>query len=626
MSELFVKCVGPEQTTHIPDPGLDIWRSTGFGARLRVGCKEINARLVSKAQLEDKSMSVLVLGRILDADTGASLDADDLLAMAAANSLHPENFDGAFLLVIAEPRRHQMRIINDRYASLPLYYAQDSTGADITLASRPETVLAGSQRAARLNISAAFSFLLFGHCLHDKTLFEGIHLMLPASVLEIGTQTQTLKLTPYWRPNFQPSAKRATSDLCAEFAAHLSAAVRRGETRRGERSAMLLTGGYDSRALIALAKQEDALPDLAITWGASDAIAGTDVDIAARLAKMGGVPHHFIKYSADGITEHARDWISWSGMSTDNAGNFVVSRDFLTSHLGAGDHSVIIGDQMIGPSGFPADRKDAVRAILGLHEASASAGLGSWLQPSARKDVNQMVARDIAQATNMLDADHPKDLQDGLFWSAYVVRWLMAEAYFREPQVSVIRPLLDRNVVNFVQTLPRTYRVDKRMLIETMGKAAPEFMAVPPASAASLINWKTEFRTNPTLHLFMAEALQRDRLEQLPIAHLLDLDALDAAIGQVRGMKAAKETTGDALQARLLGVRRFISRSETAARLARHAQRAMLSLQGKGGDNELPVHILGWRLALLSMFYTTFIAASPGQISGQMQPKRQTFK
>lgn len=90
-----------------------------------------------------------------------------------------KKLNGTFVLVICEKRK--MLIANDRYGLRPLYYAMNH--GRLLFASEAKAILKDKTFKKELNNEAVADFFAFGEVLGNKTLFKGIEVLPPASVL-----------------------------------------------------------------------------------------------------------------------------------------------------------------------------------------------------------------------------------------------------------------------------------------------------------------------------------------------------------------------------------------------------------------------------------------------------------
>ena len=134
-----------------------------------------------------------------------------------------------------------------------------------------------------------------GYLPENRTWFEGVQRLPPATVLTWDIGKGCLHTRRYWSwDQVPPLDGRLDADaLAAELGQLFSAAVER-RSRAGERVGLVLSGGLDSRAILAaLPDRGAALPTL--TFGREHS---TDSRIAARAARLKGARHSQFEINA----------------------------------------------------------------------------------------------------------------------------------------------------------------------------------------------------------------------------------------------------------------------------------------------------------------------------------------
>ena len=155
---------------------------------------------------------------------------------------------GSFVLGVFDPASGRFTVANDRMGSIALYYRQISDdGAIVT--TIPALLQLGDLAPAGLDWTACAELLHIGYTLADRSLLSGVRRLPPASLLGwnptegrltvSSTDLDPLKTAPNPRP----------VDL-HEIGERLDAACRR-LTRLGGRTVHFLSGGMDSRLLLA---------------------------------------------------------------------------------------------------------------------------------------------------------------------------------------------------------------------------------------------------------------------------------------------------------------------------------------------------------------------------------------
>jgi hypothetical protein len=186
--------------------------------------------------------------------------------------------DGWFAGCVVDPRKQQAYLFTDRLGQQPLYYRRAAGGW--LVATELKAFLA-AQTAVTLDDDAVATFLSYEQVLGDRTLLDGVQLAPPGSVLTLDLNGR-VSVNERWRYRLAPVHTASDADQVAEFRVVLGEAVARSD----ESAAIALSGGLDSRCLLAVLP--DARRATTVTYGALDS---HDRNVARRAAESVGTDH-----------------------------------------------------------------------------------------------------------------------------------------------------------------------------------------------------------------------------------------------------------------------------------------------------------------------------------------------
>lgn len=230
--------------------------------------------------------------------------------------------NGSFLIFIYDPARKTLSVVNDRFASLALYYCHEPQG-EVRLSTSFKFLLDQLLHAGMANVAseAAFEFLFFRRLFGEHTYERSIRYLDSASILTIAVQDREVRVEKYWQPSFEissRSSRQLAEDLAealeASMAAHMS-----DERRFG----LMLSGGLDSRALLAAAPR----PPACFTSGRSR---NNEFEVAAELAAACGAEHIFLQRPDDMLNGIVDDAVWLAGMQTYPEFQFSTFRNTVT--------------------------------------------------------------------------------------------------------------------------------------------------------------------------------------------------------------------------------------------------------------------------------------------------------
>ncbi|HXD75015.1 MAG TPA: asparagine synthase (glutamine-hydrolyzing), partial [Vicinamibacterales bacterium] len=181
----------------------------------------------------------------------------------------------------------------DRLGIKPFYYALD--GARLLFASEIKAILA-VPFAVEMESASVADYLTFQFCLGDRTLFRGVHKLLPGHTLEFTPGSEPV-VRRYWEPDYSVDAAHDLRHFEEQLRELLNDAVRL-QLRADVPIGAHLSGGLDSTAVTCLARSLGADPFHTFS-GAFDE--GDDFDesrYAALVSKRTGTIHHEVRPTA----------------------------------------------------------------------------------------------------------------------------------------------------------------------------------------------------------------------------------------------------------------------------------------------------------------------------------------
>ena len=197
---------------------------------------------------------------------------------------------GAFAFAIWDARKERLMLARDRFGQKPLHLAQ--AGGGVYFASEVKALVRAPGVKTDVDTAAVGDYLAVGYVRGPRTLISGVRKLAPGTYAL--WQFGSLRETRYWAPPDGAAAietcvpGREQVDI---FIERLDEAVRLA--MNGTRPAgVLLSGGYDSAAIVALAKQQRERLSTFSAGFADDK--RSELPAAARLAKHFGTEHHEI--------------------------------------------------------------------------------------------------------------------------------------------------------------------------------------------------------------------------------------------------------------------------------------------------------------------------------------------
>jgi asparagine synthase (glutamine-hydrolysing) len=243
--------------------------------------------------------------------------------------------DGEFLIVVANEKTGDIYIFNDALGRITFYYYQDQKRF---ILSRELKFIVGLQPGMILSSMAVAEAMLFLYPLGTRSMFSHIYRLPPASLISIKGRDKKIEISPIFEWNFSeeqidiPPAKYA-EELIGPF---LQSSHDRVETFRDRTSILTLSGGLDSRTVLAGLKKYDVDLNL-ITFVDERGDLLRDLATARQLAGAYGMETRHIDLPGINIDDMNRLINMKDGHGTGGiAGTVMKSLDILLAEFGHG--------------------------------------------------------------------------------------------------------------------------------------------------------------------------------------------------------------------------------------------------------------------------------------------------
>ena len=224
-----------------------------------------------------------------------------LVHLSEEDPLFPAGLNGKFHGLLADRDYGTAVLFNDRYGMHRIYYHESKDA--FYFAAEAKAILAVRPELRQMDSRGVGEFVACGAVLENRTLFEGIHVLPPASawVFRNGSleqksgyfhsreweEQETLDPESYYRE----VREVFTRDLPRYFNGH-------------QRIAMSLTGGLDTRMIMACRRPDPrSLP--CYTFG-SMFRENQDVRVARRVAEICNQPHQILTAGSEFLSQFPR--------------------------------------------------------------------------------------------------------------------------------------------------------------------------------------------------------------------------------------------------------------------------------------------------------------------------------
>lgn len=213
---------------------------------------------------------------------------------------------GSFNAAIIDTENNFFFVINDRIGSIPLYYAQTSTGS--LFSTNPIALVSSGLLAHEIDYTACAEFAFFGYTIGSRCFSKSLKMFPPSSMLkwsnceqEIFIEQSALKF------NYMPDTS-SSGDMVDKLAKSIRGASQR-ISDQPDRFAHLQSAGMDSRLILASWPDEHPIP--CYTYGNHNSY---EAMVAKSIADTKGSSFHHFRPSGDQIAENLDTMFNRSGM------------------------------------------------------------------------------------------------------------------------------------------------------------------------------------------------------------------------------------------------------------------------------------------------------------------------
>jgi asparagine synthase (glutamine-hydrolysing) len=203
------------------------------------------------------------------------------------------SFNGSFALVIETP--DNLLCIVDRLRSIPLFYGKTDT----------RFIISDDANAIRDQINPPFNknngaeFLVTGYVTGRETLFDGIFQIQAGEYLSYSgkdNQTATFFYHRFWHGDYFSDAEEELLKRLDEVFIHVFQRLVASSKRKGLPMVVPLSGGLDSRIIVAMLKRLGADNVICFSYGRAK---NHESEISKKVAEALGYQWYFVEYTND---------------------------------------------------------------------------------------------------------------------------------------------------------------------------------------------------------------------------------------------------------------------------------------------------------------------------------------
>ncbi len=453
---------------------------------------------------EDRSLCLLMEGRIygydeekrqLEANHRFTLNNDPefCLHLYEEQGLSfLDRLNGAFVLVICDLKQKKAILANDRFGLVRAYYAVHN-GA-LLFAPEAKAILQQAGFKRELNTEALVSYLAFGEFWADRTLFKGIRILPPASVLTYGEGQ--LSVSQYWQFRYQPDRNLSEKEMVEQVAEAFRTAVAR-RMKESLRYGVSLSGGLDCRSVLAAMEPGKRRGMSTYSYGPAYC---DQVTIARKVAEKCGTRHRFIELRPEIIVDNAEHLVWLTEGRNHIEGSFlhpvhrqardevdVVFDGFVLDRTLGGSH---LSKELI----MPTSKEELLSKVLRAKRLFGDDGLMRLFRPEYHALAREVPASVVRAEFDKLSHTDPSTTYDEFYVTTCVGYASSWHVPLRD-LVEVAFPAIDNDLFDAMFRVPPEKRLNHRIHRQVIMRLSPDLAAITynkimmPASAPLLL-WR----------------------------------------------------------------------------------------------------------------------------------------
>ena len=392
--------------------------------------------------------------------------------------------NGSFAFAIYDEDKRRMIIGNDRYGSKNVFYAINSDR--LIFSSEIKSILKDPLIHPKLNVDAVGEFFTFSYLLDNKTFFEGINLLPPASILLYDSDGDKVQIKPYWDFKFYRRGKpRESLDYYLKtFAKIMERAIER-RMRDKDKIGVFLSGGLDSRLITGFAKKIADRTNkelICFTFGTKG---GWQEKIARQVADKLGIENRFYEIPSDFIAMYADEIVyKGDGHTRIRDAHFISLLDELRQEI----DTVLVG--LFGSELFGevlskdilnvCNSGEIITYLFDRYEVKQNTEhIPEIFSKNFRNDLKEKVKKNFIETVKALHLHSYDEIAD--YWELrqrdrrYVIPLSSYIGWYLDTRL----PYLDNEVVEFAINLPLELRIEKKFIHKASRRLFPSLAEIP---------------------------------------------------------------------------------------------------------------------------------------------------
>ncbi len=403
-----------------------------------------------------------------------------------------KELNGTFIIAIYDFEKESLLIFNDRYGLLPHYYTVHNN--KLLFAPETKAILQDNTFKKELNDEAIADLFAFGELFGTKTFFKEIKLLFPASILTY--ENEEVKIESYWNFRYNSDYTILEEDFVTQLVETFKKAVNI-RIEDGYRYCVSLSGGLDSRAVIAAIDSKKRKNIRAFTFGPLDS---DEVKIAKKVADE--LKIHFLHRDIppDMIIDNAEEEV-WLTEGKAHIGNSFIYplhksiRNIIDIVFDGYELGVILGGNYSNRKVYRCKNKEELTKRLLKYRLFPEKEFKELFNPNYYSKIKDNALISFKKELDKSNSDSLGNKCDNFFLRTHTVSSATMGEVLTRDAIETSFPTFDNDFINIILKIPPKFRLNYRIYRKFLKELSPKLSKIPYNKTmvpikASLFLWK----------------------------------------------------------------------------------------------------------------------------------------